>query len=189
MIDFAAARRMMVDGQVRTSDVSDLRIIAAMLELPRERFVPDSKAALAYLDADVPVTEAQGGKPARRGKVDHSQDPTRVCGVSLAASGGKRHGGEHATPTPPRERHPERLPAGNRSCIAALAKRGADGYFRSDIGAPQGPRGGVVTQRSAKPCTPVQFRAWPPHQSASQGTRCGAKAGVATVDDRHAYRR
>jgi hypothetical protein len=25
-----------------------------------------------------------------------------------------------------------------------------------------GPRGGVVTQRSAKPCTPVQFRAWPP---------------------------
>src|SRR5262245_56101288 len=24
------------------------------------------------------------------------------------------------------------------------------------------PRGGVVTQRSAKPCTPVQFRPWPP---------------------------
>jgi protein-L-isoaspartate(D-aspartate) O-methyltransferase len=66
MTDFAAARRMMVEGQVRTSDVSDLRIIAAMLELPRERFVPESKAALAYLDADVPVTEAQGGKPVRR---------------------------------------------------------------------------------------------------------------------------
>ena len=27
---------------------------------------------------------------------------------------------------------------------------------------PVGPRGGVVTQRSAKPCTPVQFRTWPP---------------------------
>jgi protein-L-isoaspartate(D-aspartate) O-methyltransferase len=66
MIDFAAARRMMVDGQVRTSDVNDLRIIAAMLELPRERFVPESKAALAYLDADVPVTEAEAGKPVRR---------------------------------------------------------------------------------------------------------------------------
>src|SRR5215471_12065773 len=66
MIDFAAARRMMVEGQVRTSDVSDLRIIAAMLELPRERFVPEAKAALAYLDADVPVTEAQGGNPVRR---------------------------------------------------------------------------------------------------------------------------
>jgi protein-L-isoaspartate(D-aspartate) O-methyltransferase len=66
MIDFAAARRMMVDGQVRTSDVTDLRIIAAMLELPRERFLPESKAAFAYLDADVPVTEAQAGKPVRR---------------------------------------------------------------------------------------------------------------------------
>src|SRR5215467_14147312 len=32
----------------------------------------------------------------------------------------------------------------------------------SRIGAPERPRGGVVTQRSAKPCTPVQFRAWPP---------------------------
>ena len=41
MIDFAAARRMMVDGQVRTSDVTDLRLIAVMQELPRERFVPD----------------------------------------------------------------------------------------------------------------------------------------------------
>ena len=28
-----------------------------------------------------------------------------------------------------------------------------------------GPRGGVVTQRSAKPCTPVQFRTWPPIKS------------------------
>src|SRR5258708_2901692 len=58
MIDFAAARRMMVDGQVRTSDVTDLRLIAAMLELPRERFVPKRRAALAYLDMDVTVAEA-----------------------------------------------------------------------------------------------------------------------------------
>src|SRR5438093_13213108 len=63
MIDFAAARRMMVDGQVRTSDVSDLRIITAMLELPRERFVPESKVAIAYHDADVPVTDAPAGNP------------------------------------------------------------------------------------------------------------------------------
>jgi protein-L-isoaspartate(D-aspartate) O-methyltransferase len=50
MIDFAAARRMMVDGQVRTSDVTDLSLIAAMLEIPRERFVPADMAELAYLD-------------------------------------------------------------------------------------------------------------------------------------------
>ena len=57
MTDFAAARRHMVDGQVRTADVTDLRIIAAMLEVPRERFVPPASAALAYLDLDVPVGE------------------------------------------------------------------------------------------------------------------------------------
>jgi protein-L-isoaspartate(D-aspartate) O-methyltransferase len=55
MSDFAAARRMMVDGQLRTSDVSDRRIIAAMLELPRERFVAQDSAALAYLDFDAPM--------------------------------------------------------------------------------------------------------------------------------------
>jgi len=64
MIDFAAARRMMVDGQVRTADVTDLRLLAAMLELPRERFFPDDKASLAYLDLDVPVSAP--GQPVRR---------------------------------------------------------------------------------------------------------------------------
>jgi protein-L-isoaspartate(D-aspartate) O-methyltransferase len=56
MIDFAAARRMMVDGQVRTADVTDRRLLAAMLETPRERFVPEDKASLAYLDLDVGVS-------------------------------------------------------------------------------------------------------------------------------------
>ena len=64
MIDFAAARRMMVDGQVRTIDVTDPRLLAAMLELPRERFLPQDKMAFAYLDLDVPVSEP--GLPVRR---------------------------------------------------------------------------------------------------------------------------
>jgi protein-L-isoaspartate(D-aspartate) O-methyltransferase len=55
MTDFAAARRHMVDGQVRTADVTDLRIQAAMFEIARERFVPAASAGLAYLDLDVPV--------------------------------------------------------------------------------------------------------------------------------------
>lgn len=63
MTDFAAARRYMVDGQVRTQDVTDLRIIGAMLDVPRERFVPAAKAGLAYLDLDVPLGE---GAKARR---------------------------------------------------------------------------------------------------------------------------
>lgn len=55
MTDFAAARRHMVDGQVRTADVTDHRIISAMLEVPRERFVPPPSAGLAYLDLGLPL--------------------------------------------------------------------------------------------------------------------------------------
>jgi protein-L-isoaspartate(D-aspartate) O-methyltransferase len=58
MTDFAAARRMMVDGQIRTADVTDLRLLAAMAEVPRERFVPASKMELSYLDLDLPANEA-----------------------------------------------------------------------------------------------------------------------------------
>jgi protein-L-isoaspartate(D-aspartate) O-methyltransferase len=64
MTDFAAARRIMVDSQVRTADVTDPRLIAAMLELPREEFFPEDKRALAYLDLDVAVSEP--GAPVRR---------------------------------------------------------------------------------------------------------------------------
>jgi protein-L-isoaspartate(D-aspartate) O-methyltransferase len=63
MTDFAAARRMMVDCQVRPSDVTDLRLLAAMLDVPRERFVPADKVPLAYMDLDVPVGE--GAQPRR----------------------------------------------------------------------------------------------------------------------------
>lgn len=66
MMDFARARRMMVEGQVRTSDVTDLRIIAAMMELPRERFLPADLAALAYLDLDLTVLEATPERQPRR---------------------------------------------------------------------------------------------------------------------------
>ena len=55
MTDFAAARRNMVDGQIRTADVTDLRILWAFQETPRERFVPPQSAGLAYLDFDLPV--------------------------------------------------------------------------------------------------------------------------------------
>ena len=57
MSGFSTARQKMVDGQVRPSDVTDLRIIDAMLAVPREAFVPDNKRALAYLDLDLDVGE------------------------------------------------------------------------------------------------------------------------------------
>lgn len=65
MIDLVEARRMMVAGQVRTNDVTDLRVQEAMLEVMRERFVPAERQALAYLDLDVPVRVAADGRPAR----------------------------------------------------------------------------------------------------------------------------
>lgn len=48
MQDYAAAREMMVDCQVRPSDVTRYAVIDAMLQVPRERFVPSSKRSVAY---------------------------------------------------------------------------------------------------------------------------------------------
>jgi protein-L-isoaspartate(D-aspartate) O-methyltransferase len=53
MFDTVAARRMMVDGQVRTADVTNLDLIGAMLSVPRERFVPGALADQAYCDSDI----------------------------------------------------------------------------------------------------------------------------------------
>jgi protein-L-isoaspartate(D-aspartate) O-methyltransferase len=50
MADFATARRRMVDNQLRTSNITDRRILAAMGEVPRERFVPAARQGLAYAD-------------------------------------------------------------------------------------------------------------------------------------------
>jgi protein-L-isoaspartate(D-aspartate) O-methyltransferase len=57
MSGFSSARQKMVDGQVRPSDVTDLRIIDAMAAVPRELFVPERQRALAYLDLDLDVSE------------------------------------------------------------------------------------------------------------------------------------
>jgi protein-L-isoaspartate(D-aspartate) O-methyltransferase len=45
----------MIQNQIRTNRVTDPLIIAAMSELPRERFVPDALQGIAYVDEDVPL--------------------------------------------------------------------------------------------------------------------------------------
>lgn len=65
MSDFSAARQKMVDGQVRPSDVTDLRIIDAMLAVPREDFVPASQREMAYLDLDLQIDAAGEAVPDR----------------------------------------------------------------------------------------------------------------------------
>ena len=53
MSDFEMRRRMMVDTQVRPSDVTKFPIIDAMLSVPRELFVPDALREAAYADHNV----------------------------------------------------------------------------------------------------------------------------------------
>lgn len=53
--DFAEARRFMVLGQLKPNGVTDPRLLSAMGELPRERFVPRAVSARAYADAAVPL--------------------------------------------------------------------------------------------------------------------------------------
>ena len=55
---FNTARFNMIEAQIRTNDVTDVRIHAAFGAVERERFVPPAKKALAY--ADVPVEIAPG---------------------------------------------------------------------------------------------------------------------------------
>ena len=54
-LDFSMMRAAMVSNQLRTNNVGDPRIIAAMETVARERFVPVDRAALAYVDVPIPL--------------------------------------------------------------------------------------------------------------------------------------
>lgn len=62
MTDFDQSRRKMVDNQLRTNDVTDHRILDAMEVVPRERFVPAAKKAVAYIDEDLPIGTSESGR-------------------------------------------------------------------------------------------------------------------------------
>ncbi len=66
MIDAAIQRKNMVESQVRPNDISDRRIIRAMLQLPREEFLPVSVRSIAYMDEDVPLTSPDADMGAGR---------------------------------------------------------------------------------------------------------------------------
>lgn len=58
-------RTIMVDTQVRPSDVTKFPIIAAMLDVRREAFVPQASQSVAYMDAPVPLADGREMPEAR----------------------------------------------------------------------------------------------------------------------------
>lgn len=58
MTDYATQRKNMVESQLRPSDVTDRRILRAMGEIPRERFVPEIRRMHAYMDDPVPLGDS-----------------------------------------------------------------------------------------------------------------------------------
>ena len=57
MVDFSEARTVMVDTQVRPNDVTKYPVIAAMLAVPREAFVPEARRPVAYMDENIPLSD------------------------------------------------------------------------------------------------------------------------------------
>jgi protein-L-isoaspartate(D-aspartate) O-methyltransferase len=62
-LDFATMRRAMVASQLRTTGVNDPRVVAAMGDVARERFVPVDRRQVAYADISIPIGEGRALNP------------------------------------------------------------------------------------------------------------------------------
>lgn len=56
-MDFERQRRIMVDSQIRVNDVSDPALVAAFMDVPREKFVPKPLQSSAYAELEIPTGE------------------------------------------------------------------------------------------------------------------------------------
>lgn len=61
--DFAAARRAMIDSQLRPQGVSDPAVLAAMASVPREEFVPEDLRPIAYIDRTIDLGDGKSMMP------------------------------------------------------------------------------------------------------------------------------
>ena len=87
-MDFARARLNMVEGQIRPNKVTDPRIVAAMLDLPRERFLPpemDEAGMQAAVRAAVAETGAASVKD--MGKVMAALKAKHGASLDMAKAG------------------------------------------------------------------------------------------------------
>lgn len=81
---FAAARRAMIDSQLRTSGVNEPWVLAAIASVPREAYVPESARAAAYIDRAVPLGDGRFlAAPVVHGRMLAEATPTREDKVLL----------------------------------------------------------------------------------------------------------
>jgi hypothetical protein len=59
MPDYTTRRRVMVDTQVRPSDVTKFPVIDALLSVPRERYVPSERREAAYVGENLPLARGR----------------------------------------------------------------------------------------------------------------------------------
>jgi protein-L-isoaspartate(D-aspartate) O-methyltransferase len=73
-----AARRQMIEQQVRTWDVLDARVLETLAALPREKFVPEAYRQVAFADAPIPIGHGQFMlMPALEGRILQALAPAR----------------------------------------------------------------------------------------------------------------
>lgn len=86
--DTTAERRAMIDSQLRTSGVNEEFALARMMAVPREDFLPEDKAPLAYIDRSVSLGEdAHLAAPLFYGKLLIEADPRSDDSVLVVESG------------------------------------------------------------------------------------------------------
>ncbi len=122
VLDFAKARELMVEQQVRPWDVLDMRVLEVLAALPREDFVPAAHRELAYSDLELPLAHGERTfKPVFEGRtlqslaLDPGEDVLEIgtgCGYLTACLG------RLAREVVSIERHPD-LAEAARAAIAA----------------------------------------------------------------------
>ncbi len=85
--DTAKARKAMIDSQLRTSGVNEEFALSRMMAVPREDFLPEDKAPLAYIDRSIPVADGALASPLFYGKVLIEASPTKADNVLIVEGG------------------------------------------------------------------------------------------------------
>ncbi len=96
--NFAAARKAMIDSQLRTSGVNADFVLARMGSVPREDFVPAAARGVAYMDRAVPLGDGRAlAAPLVQGMILQEAAPT-VADKALLVDGGSGYLAELVRP-------------------------------------------------------------------------------------------